>query len=565
MLAVILSWGIIGIPTLLIGYGIAHGLERMSKMKISSLGGLDVYIAMGLCFLTVYAGAFSIFYKVGILACFVLCFITAFFIILDIKCGLFLWLRKWRNIKVGYIMPVVVFWIVFATVYYTSSVPEHYDTALYHAQAIRWVEEYGVVKGLGNLHFRFAYNSAFIPLQALFSLKWLVNQSLHTVNGFAACVMLIYAICTNGLLRKQTGKISDFIKFAVIIYIIENRTMLSSPSTDTVALLLVGYIFIKWMEFIENKEKNIEAWIYLSVLTVWGITLKLSVAPMILVAIYPLYLLIKDKKWRLMGISLLLGVAVLLPWMVRSVMISGYLVYPYSFIDIFQVDWKMPASVLNYDKKEIIVWGRGLKDVSLYELSVWEWLPTWLQSNSKFYNILFGGAIAALMVLVYMIVKSIKKNEWQKAIMCSVAIVSFVFWFFTAPLIRYGLIYSLILISLVWGFLYTEHKKALIKGAVFCLLLPFWVIYLDVFDADFVWKRQGDYEWRDNIEYQIEDVKVWVPKDGDQIGYAVFPSTPYKKIVSVVELRGDSLEDGFRIKEEWKDRITDGYGTTDPQ
>ena len=43
----------------------------------------------------------------------------------------------------------------------------HVDTGLYHAQAIRWIEEYGVVCGLGNLHSRFAYNSAAFALCAL--------------------------------------------------------------------------------------------------------------------------------------------------------------------------------------------------------------------------------------------------------------------------------------------------------------------------------------------------------------------------------------------------------------
>ena len=33
----------------------------------------------------------------------------------------------------------------------------HLDTPLYHAQSIRWIEDYGAVKGLGNIHNRFAY------------------------------------------------------------------------------------------------------------------------------------------------------------------------------------------------------------------------------------------------------------------------------------------------------------------------------------------------------------------------------------------------------------------------
>ena len=55
---------------------------------------------------------------------------------------------------------------------------EHYDTYLYHAQAIRWIEEYGVVPGLGNLHHRFAYNNSVFSLQALFSLSFLLGGKI---------------------------------------------------------------------------------------------------------------------------------------------------------------------------------------------------------------------------------------------------------------------------------------------------------------------------------------------------------------------------------------------------
>lgn len=67
----------------------------------------------------------------------------------------------------------------------------HYDSDLYHAQSIRWIEEYGVVPGLGNLHERFAYNSSFFALSALFSMKFLCGTSMHTMSGFF-CVGVVH-------------------------------------------------------------------------------------------------------------------------------------------------------------------------------------------------------------------------------------------------------------------------------------------------------------------------------------------------------------------------------------
>ena len=69
-----------------------------------------------------------------------------------------------------------------------ATMPEVYDTALYHNQAIQWIEESGVVKGLGNLHNRLAYNSSFFALQALFNWASVCGQSLHGMNSFIAIV-----------------------------------------------------------------------------------------------------------------------------------------------------------------------------------------------------------------------------------------------------------------------------------------------------------------------------------------------------------------------------------------
>ena len=80
------------------------------------------------------------------------------------------------------------------TAYFASRGLQHTDTGIYHAQAIRWYEEYGLVKGLGNLQQHFAYNSAYLAYAAAFSMKWLVGQSLHGTNGFLQAFLCIWAL-----------------------------------------------------------------------------------------------------------------------------------------------------------------------------------------------------------------------------------------------------------------------------------------------------------------------------------------------------------------------------------
>ena len=69
MTSVLISWTIIFASSLIFGYGAVRFLYRNNR---ETLWKLDVYLIFGLMLINIYAEMFSLFYKVGILACFVL-------------------------------------------------------------------------------------------------------------------------------------------------------------------------------------------------------------------------------------------------------------------------------------------------------------------------------------------------------------------------------------------------------------------------------------------------------------------------------------------------------------
>lgn len=44
-------------------------------------------------------------------------------------------------------------------------------------------------------------------------------------------------------------------------------------------------------------------------------------------------------------------------------------------IDLFPVDWKMSKEILEMDKMEMVVLGRGVETVSSYYDSIIDWIP----------------------------------------------------------------------------------------------------------------------------------------------------------------------------------------------
>ena len=98
------------------------------------------------------------------------------------------WASTSKNQKIGVLVLAVV------VCYFTSRGHFVYDTNLYHAQAIRWLEEYGIVKGLANIQSRAAYNSSAFCLSALYSMKYIFGQSMHTLQGFMGLILAVMCL-----------------------------------------------------------------------------------------------------------------------------------------------------------------------------------------------------------------------------------------------------------------------------------------------------------------------------------------------------------------------------------
>ncbi len=556
MLMVLFSWLVIGGAAFVFGKAI---IDIFYKNDLKTMGKLDVYIVAGIIFLNVYAQFFSLFYKVAGIACTILGIVGI---------GItFRWVFKRRRLlgELRYVADrfFLKYWraiiaavlCLFFTLVWTTRAPWHYDTGLYHAQAIRWIEEYGVVPGLGNLQMRLAYNSAFMSLQALFSLGWLVGQSLHTLNGFLCFIGLAYALTTIKV-KKCDGswQTSDLLKIAMIIYIVTVRSNISSCGTDIMAMLLLLYISIKWCESMEKKTSSPNMWCFCCLAAVFAATVKLSAAVSILLVIYPAYLLIKGKEYKKVIGNLLAGILIVLPFLIRNIIISGYLVYPYAGIDLFDVDWKMDEAVLEMDRQDITMFGRGITNSGEYGKPLKEWLPDWFMAKEWNDKIIIILGIMAIVVVCYKLFRYLQCRNYNKVVFMAVSIGGLLFWMISAPLMRYGEVYIFILIAVVLGEWQYKYRECVLKALAVVLLIPLLGTYigkaeeLSELESKY-WIRQPDYIAWPASQYDIDGEYIWLPDEGDQVGYFAFPGTSSEGQLKTLSLRGDSLEEGFRYTE----------------
>jgi len=548
MVFVLCNWLYIFITTFLIGFGILHMVEKKFDYRCKKL---DAYLVAGLVALTAYSQWFSIFYRVNIEAN----------IIMLVVCGIIaVCLRKdiadfmsslWNNSSLG--RKVGAFVLALIVCYFTSRGHFIWDTNLYHAQAIRWLEEYGVVKGLANIQSRAAYNSSVFCLSALYSMKYVFGQSMHAVQGFMALILAMQCLDVGAVFKGKKVALSDFAKFGAIYYLTLLYDEITSPSSDYAVMIIIFYTMIRWLELLEEQETSSVPYSLLCVVGVYTVTLKLTAGLILILLIKPASMLLKEKKWKEIGIYLLMGTLVIAPYLIRNVLISGWLLYPFEHIDLFHVDWKVPEMLVRADSYQIKTWGKGIHEYGMYDALPHRWLPHWFSTVlSATEKILIMADVIALLVLagdvIYCIWKK-KEQEKDRLLVFLTIAASYLFWQFSAPLTRYGYAYILLLIMLTFGWcyekLYGRRKPYVICGMLLMLLLWKGSVLLQGIRQNWLWPcyvRQVDYDSNEGEAY-VKPHEL----NGHTFYYRV---SGYHKLPGggiMFDMRGDEIKDGFKF------------------
>lgn len=558
MLTVLLNWLYISFTAICLGIGFAAFTNNRLHYQIRTA---DSILAIGLVIATVYAQIWSLFYKVGITANLILLIVCMIFLYYGRREAQYLLQMQRKCCSV--IREVGIITLILVWAYCTSRGYMHYDSDLYHAQSIRWIEEYGIVKGLGNIHVRFAYNSSFFALSALYSMPYIFGQSMHSVNGLMALLLSVEALCIADAWKRRKLLLSDFARVAALFYLTLIYGEIMAPASDYAIMCTVFYIIIKWLARSERKQEAdiVTPYALLCVAGVYAVSLKLTAGLILLLTIKPAIMLIQQKRWKEIILYICMGVGVITPWLIRTVWISGYLLYPFPALDLFSVDWKIPAQAATLDAAEIKTWGRGLNNASLVNLPMTEWFPKWFGGTLPMLGKLFIAAdILCLMIGVFIIIATVykKKQQWDSILVWLTVAASYIFWQVSAPLLRYGYAYVLLVIALTCGMLWgicfqtkqAGNRPGMLDRGLCILLLMLGLVKIYSLGSYMIgqntlpyYVNQQDYGSYELDSYQVNGVTFYYPVSGDRVGYDPFPALPR---LTEFEFRGDTLKQGFR-------------------
>ena len=214
-------------------------------------------------------------------------------------------------------------------------------------------------------------------------------------------------------------------------------------------------------------------------------------------------------------------------------------------------------------------WARypGLDPQITSKFTFKEWFPVWW-SNMTIGKWYFAGCILSAFYIIYQI---IKKNIFSDKKWIFISVISGVlFWFFTAPDLRFsiGFIFLLLIIPLfVHGNNTNENKLNVKRGKLFIAVLYVLLLVVFAFDSQKIindnifptwisgrWKlpKSLDYVGRSNIDsFSLNGHVLYFPKKmtetiEDRCYDHCLPCIPSKD--TGIGFRGQKIEDGFYRK-----------------
>ena len=419
MLLILLNWLYI--------FGISLGMGFLLNSFLKSKSGLFYILLMGLFaemmlihFYAIWFPINEIFYAINFIIALIGIFLNKNLIQIQFRDGLSEW-KSWKK-------PIQVFSFILSILILMQSATKPFiaDNETYYIQTIKWLNEFGLVKGLANLHIFFGQMSGWHLLQSGFNFGFISNL-LNDLNGF---LMLMVTILSLHHLNKffQTKITMDLFLGLIPVGNLFFFQFVSAPSPDLPVFLISQIIFYL---FYRNYVEYQGDFKILFILSLFLILIKITVAPLLILSVV---LVAKHKLFKSeWTFSLLLGLITISAYFAKNYLISGYLFYPTEFLgSVLNPDWKTAPELQRFFFKEISEHALSMKNsIEIEKLTTFEYFKNWLLEPGL--RSIFNKLIILLLLIFPIYIRKNKTLFW----LYIYALVQFGILFFTSPQYRF--------------------------------------------------------------------------------------------------------------------------------
>ena len=574
MLIIILSWIYILIIAYCLGVASLAGLQRVFRTAPAHLH-FSLNCITGLMALTFICMSVCLVMPLGLgsnLLILLITLVASWFSRKDLRASLTADRLRLKQGRPSVSLIFLAFIFIIARLSYEPS--SHFDDGLYYSTTIRWLQEYGTVKGLANVNARIGFYSSWHILQANFGFRFLHAGLFNDLNGLIFLLLFLYSIGgINDLLKGDSqwrSALRAFIMLPVLAFyfgmssdlMLFSVNFLSAPTPDIPACLLIWLIVLLFLTRPNGKPDTGTmplTDILVVFYSVWACTIKFSAVPIFLLSSCLVYRLAVTRQIRQMaglGIGCLL---IATPWVLRSILISGYLLFPFSAIDIFHVRWKLPINEVRGHENAIKAFALGAPVDRPFETPIIAWFPKWAAGLDFMRQVILGttffATICYLFIGIYLFIRkgavvfSIYLREIAVVI---TGIAGILFWLAKAPDFRFGYgfldIYCMLFLVLACRYGLEQHLRYLVFPALLFMYALALIYYRNT------WKRV-DLLLAAPLHYRMPETVRKVSAPNGNVFYIVTKSDSWNGPLPIVNdfeykeiqpaYMGPRIEDGF--------------------
>ena len=350
------------------------------------------------------------------------------FIYLNLFIGLiFIFFFK-DKIKFNYnkssILFIILFFLLSLANIYGSGFSD--DLNHYHGGYITNTDNHNYIIGLNFLHHHYGYSSIWLILHSYLNINNSFLQDIHILNGIIFFLLIAYLFTENNEKSKHSSNyILYLISSIFIFFIILKYTRLKEFGLDRPGILIycfLIYFAAKYEFLIKQNLKDKEKFFFIILFVCLFITsVKIFLLSCFLV---PLIFIIKSKSYDFLFSKIICIFYLLaLCYLIKNVLISGCLVYPFSFTCLSDLPWnskEIASNVLLLVEASAKSYDKYLGSLNIIEyVNNFNWLSTWFQRNiEEFNNYILTSLLAILLFFISSKTKKkIKFNYLELTIM----------------------------------------------------------------------------------------------------------------------------------------------------
>jgi hypothetical protein len=339
-----------------------------------------------------------------------------------------------------------------------------YDTALYHAQTVRWMNEYGTPPGLGNLHERLAFNSLWLSFAALLDNGPWDNRSESLLPALCWIGAFFYFFNEFLFTRKKGIRLYAFCILAwslySVVYIYPNLYYDAPVHIINAIAALEAYHTLADTpkKSLEEKTGGITGILALSA---GAFVIKpIGAVSLLFMGILAVFLLLQNRKPFVTWVKIFYpAIFVLVVWVIRNVLLSGYPLYPLPILPL-PLDWTMTPAAVQGNYTAIVgsarMPGPGYQE-SLNNSFLF-WFKPWLARNLRSRDFLLSTAFPFLLSSFFWVLV-VRTARSKKAFFFMIwSNLNILYWFLTAPDGRFGSGFFWVSLALSLLFLFSSES-----------------------------------------------------------------------------------------------------------